>query len=97
VGEHNHQWEGTPLIVVYEHFRAANTNKSKSYAEKQAAKAIGHMLKRVIVDDKRTFDTRIIARVRHYKWTGAENNTKTPNWQRVAVKWYQNLRQMVEC
>ena len=54
---------------------------------KQAAKAIGHMLKRVIVDDKRTFDTCIKGRVRHYKWTGAEDNTKTPKWQREAAKW----------
>ncbi len=97
VGEQNHQWEGTPLIVVYEHYRATNPNKSKRYAEKQAAKAIGHMLKRVIVDDKRTFDTSIRARVRHYKWTGAEDNTKTPNWQRSAAKWYQDLRMMAGC
>lgn len=85
---------GTPLIVVYEHFRAANPNKSSRYAVKKAAKAIGHLLKRVIVDDKRTFDTCKIGRVRNYKWTGAENNTMTPNWQRTAAKWYRDLRMM---
>lgn len=97
VGEKNYYWQGTPLIVVYEHFRAANLNKSSRYAVKQAAKAIGHMLKRVIVDDKRTFDTCIKGRVRHYKWTGAEDNTKTPKWQRAAAKWYQDLPKMAGC
>lgn len=54
-------------------------------------------LERVIVDDKRTFDTRIMGRVRHYKWTGAEDNTKTPNWQRAAAKWYGDFRKMARC
>lgn len=96
VGGKNYYWQGTPLIVVYERFRKANPPKSSEYAEDMAAKAIGHMLKRVIVDDKRTFDTQVKNLVRHYKWTGAENNSITPKWQRAAAAWYKRLRDKAE-
>ena len=67
VGGENDKWQGAPLIVGYERFRREHPSKSTGYAEDKAAKAIGHMLKRMIVDDKRTFDTQVKEMVRHYK------------------------------
>lgn len=80
VGGRNYYWQGTPLIVVYNLFRQRHPNRTSRYAEKQAAKAIGHLLKRVIVDDKRTFMTRVQGLSRQYLWTGDEDNTITPMW-----------------
>lgn len=96
VGGKNYYWQGTPLIVVYEQFRKANPNKSSEYAEEMAAKAIGHMLKRVIVDDKRTFDMRKQDMVNQYIWTGSEDNSITPKWQKSAVAWYRKLGKNTE-
>lgn len=84
VGDRNDQWQGTPLIVVYNRFRRAYPHRDEAYAEKQAGKTIGHMLKRVIVDDKRTFETSIREQVRHYKWTGEEDKAHKTHWLRRA-------------
>lgn len=96
MGGKNYYWQGTPLIVVYERFRKANPQKSSEYAEDMAAKTIGHMLKRVIVDDKRTFDMRKQDIVNKYKWKGAENNSITPTWLKSAAAWYKKLRKNAE-
>lgn len=81
VGDKNFYWQGTPLIVLFNHYYTHNQNGN--YAVKQAGRALGHLLKRVIVDDKRTYTTHIAKRVRHYKWDGSRANdgaNYSPAW-----------------
>ena len=81
VGDKNYYWQGTPLIVLFDHYYTHNQNGD--YAVKQAGRALGHLLKRVIVEDKRTFTTHIAKRVRHYQWDGSRANdgaNYTPAW-----------------
>ena len=40
----------------------------------QAGRALGHILKRIIVEDKRTFTTEIRNQVRHYQWQPNEED-----------------------
>lgn len=86
VGDKNYYWQGTPLIVLFEHYNQQYPKRGR-YAVKQAGRALGHLLKRVIVEDKRTFTTHIAKRVRHYQWDGSRANDGanfTPAWlQRV--------------
>ena len=51
----------------------------------QAGRALGHILKRIIVEDKRTFTTEIRNQVRHYQWQPNEEDDQVvhvPNWMR---------------
>jgi hypothetical protein len=85
VGLDNRVWQGTPLIILYNHYRNLHPNRSNRYAINQAGRALGHLLKRVIVEDKRLFTTDVRARVRHYSciWPPQDRQDHTPIWQRV--------------
>ena len=65
LGGDNFDWNGTPLIVLYE----KHENKGKPYDEAvaDAGKDAGWIAKKVIDDDSRTFETRK-GYVRSYKW-----------------------------
>lgn len=58
MGGDNFYWEGTPLICLWE------KNKDVVAAGKDA----GWLLKKVISDDKRTFETKKEELVRKYRW-----------------------------
>ncbi len=60
LGGDNFYWEGTPMYALYE--------KSKDI--EQAGKDAGWLLKKVINDDKRFFNTKKHGRVREYCWNG---------------------------
>lgn len=62
MGGENYYWEDTPLYCLYE------KHKHKETAVKDAGKDAGWLLKKVLVDDNRTFDTKIEGMVRKYKW-----------------------------
>lgn len=79
VGGDNFYWEGTPAYSLYEHY--ASFGIGNDYAVSEAGKALGRLLKRVIVDDKRTFDTQRGYKARQYRWTGEENENHIPQWQ----------------
>lgn len=64
LGGDNYYWEGTPMIALYE----------KSEDVEQAGKDAGWLLKQVINNDKRNFETKKEGLVRQYRWTGKENN-----------------------
>ena len=64
LGGDNFYWEGTPMYALYE----------KSKDAEQAGKDAGWLLKKVIDNDKRTFDTTIDGLVRQYRWNGQEDN-----------------------
>ena len=51
----------------------------------QAGRVLGHILKRIIVEDKRTFTTEIRNQVRHYQWQPNEEDDQVmhvPVWVR---------------
>ncbi|HCZ36319.1 MAG TPA: hypothetical protein DHV26_10390 [Cytophagales bacterium] len=64
LGGGNFHWAGTPMIVLYE----------KSHDIEQAGKDAGWLLKRVLQDDKRTFESSSDGWVKQYRWTGKELN-----------------------
>lgn len=64
LGGENFFWQGTPLFALYE----------KNMDVKQAGKDAGWLLKKVLCDDKRSFQTKKEGLVRQYLWTGDENN-----------------------
>lgn len=49
------------------------SDEDNEYSVRQAGRAAGHILKRVLIEDtKRTYETRI-AYTRQYRWIGEEN------------------------
>lgn len=78
VGGDNFHWQGTPTQPLYEYY--VSFGLGNNYAVPEAGKALGRLLKRVIVDDKRTFDTRIGYMTRQYRWTGEEAENHIPQW-----------------
>lgn len=71
-GGDNFYWQGTPLEVLWK--KQKLLGRSNEDAIKGAAKDLGWITKRVIDEDKRSFETRKAGLVRQYKWTGDENN-----------------------
>jgi len=65
LGGDNYYWEKTPMFALYE--------KSKNI--EQAGKDAGWLLKKVINNDKRSFNTRKNGLVRQYRWDGLEKTT----------------------
>lgn len=70
VGGDNYFWQYTPLMPLYEHYLNMG---SQEYAVDQAGKAAGRLLKKILIEDKRTFQTRENFS-REYLWTGEEDN-----------------------
>lgn len=68
LGGDNKDWQGTPLIDLYEYYLGGNHNNDK-YAIAEAGKAAGRLLAGVLIKDKRTFKTRE-GYTREYLWTG---------------------------
>lgn len=65
IGGDNYYWEHYPLGVLY--FRYINAGKPHDYAFEQAAKDAGHILKSVLSDDDRIFETEG-GYTRKYRW-----------------------------
>ena len=70
MGGDNYYWQGTPLLPLYE----KHTSKGKDWeaAVKDAGKDSGWLLKSVIANDKRSFDTKKEELIRKYRWVGDE-------------------------
>ena len=64
MGGDNYYWQGTPLIALY------NKQLSSGSADpvKEAGKEGGRLLKKVISDDGRTFETKEEELIRKYRW-----------------------------
>lgn len=72
LGGDNYYWQGTPLLALFEHYRAGREDQdSIQYAIEEAGKAAGRLLKEVLINDKRTFETQS-GYARTYRWTGEE-------------------------
>lgn len=71
LGGANFFWQGTPLIRLFDFYMARSGNDSE-YSVKQAGRAAGHLLKRVLIEDtKRMYETRQ-GYTRLYRWVGDE-------------------------
>lgn len=70
VGGDNFEWNGTPLIVLYEKHIALR--KDNEDAIEAAAKDLGWLLKSVLHDDKRRFEAGRSGLTAGYKWVGNE-------------------------
>jgi len=66
MGGENYYWQGTPLHVLY----SKHENKVKPWetAVKDAGKDSGWILKKVINNDQRKFETKKEELIRKYKW-----------------------------
>ncbi|SEI81556.1 hypothetical protein SAMN04488018_10562 [Myroides marinus] len=64
MGGDNFYWEETPLMPLYEKHRIAGS----SDPVKSAGKDCGWMLKKVIINDSRNFETDKFEMTRKYKW-----------------------------
>lgn len=70
VGGENTDWSDTPLQVLYD--KHTNAGKDADSASEDAAKDLGWLVKRVLFDDKRTFQTGKAGLVNSYCWVGNE-------------------------
>lgn len=69
MGGENFDWNGTPLQGLYEkHIDAGQDHES---AIEAAGKDLGWLMKTVLHEDKRTFET-YTEDVRYYRWVGNE-------------------------
>jgi hypothetical protein len=71
VGGDNYYWQATPLIHLYEYY--LGQDRGDDYAVKEAGRAAGRLLLATLMEDKRTFETKV-KRCRQYRWTGIEDN-----------------------
>lgn len=70
IGGDNNDWSDTPLMLLYEYYRdGRNDHNSIQYAIDEAGKAAGRLLKELLLEDSRTFETRE-GFTREYRWTG---------------------------
>ena len=68
----NYFWNGTPLIELYK--KHINLGKTEEDSVKAAGKDCGWLLKKVIQNDKRSFDSRNHGFIREYRWNGDRSN-----------------------
>ena len=71
MGGDNTFWEGTPLLPVYD----KHSSLAEERAFEAAAKDAGWLLKHVVVNDSRLFDTRKLTLVREYLLVRADADT----------------------
>lgn len=70
VGGENYEWQGTPLVVLYEkHIKLGKAGES---AVDAAGKDLGWLLKDVLAEDKRHFEAGRSGLTAGYRWLGNE-------------------------
>ena len=56
IGGDNNFWQRTPLILLYDYY--FSSSQDSEYAIQEAGKATGRLLLGVLIEDRRTFETR---------------------------------------
>ena len=69
VGGENRDWNGTPLLVLYE--KHTDLGKDNESAIKDAGKDIGWLLKAMLAGEDRLYEV-LEGRVNSYRWDGNE-------------------------
>jgi hypothetical protein len=69
MGGDNYFWQGTPLLSLYLKHEGKNGEPVK-----EAGKDAGWLLKSVIIEDKRLFETKVESLIRQYRWIGGDEN-----------------------
>ncbi len=67
MGGDNFYWDKTPLSLLYLKY------KDKVNPINRAGKDAGWILKKVIKNDSRMFETKYAEQIRKYRWTGQDN------------------------
>lgn len=67
MGGDNYYWQGTPMLPLY--LKHANNSVDPV---KEAGKDGGWLLKSVIINDKRLFETKREALIRQYRWISGD-------------------------
>lgn len=70
VGGQNFDWDGTPLYCLFQKHKDAGKDDDSAVAE--AGKDLGWILKTVLSEDKRTFETHEKGLTKGYRWVGNE-------------------------
>jgi hypothetical protein len=70
MGGENFEWYGTPLYCIYT--KHINKGKDNESAIDEAGKDLGWILKSVLDEDKRSFETYDKGKTNGYKWIGNE-------------------------
>jgi len=70
MGGENFEWYDTPLYCLYE--KHINNGKNSKAAIDEAGKDLGWILKSVLHEDKRSFETYVKGLTKGYKWIGNE-------------------------
>lgn len=68
MGGDNYYWKGTPLLPLYLKHEGVNDDPVK-----EAGKDAGWLLKSVIANDQRIFDTKKEDLIRKYRWVHEKN------------------------
>jgi hypothetical protein len=68
MGGENLLWNGTPLIFLQRKYEGRATDPLSA-----ASRDGGFLLKRVLQEDRRTFETDTASVLRKYRWTGDED------------------------
>jgi hypothetical protein len=66
MGGDNFYWQGTPMLPLYDYY--FGNGRTSEQSVDQAGKDGGWLLKRVITDDQRNFETREQHQIREYHW-----------------------------
>lgn len=72
LGGANYYWQGTPLYKLFEYYRD-HSNQDVENAVTQAGRSAGHLLKRVLIEDKKRNNETRVEYTRQYRWVGDEN------------------------
>jgi hypothetical protein len=72
MGGENYYWQGTPLIALYD----KQLSIASADPVKEAGKESGWLLKKVISDDARTFETKKEELISKYRWTPLPTDPK---------------------
>jgi len=65
-GGENFDWKGTPMIVLFNKHKTKG--KSDAVAISHAGRDAGWILKKVLEDDQREFETKKAELIRKYRW-----------------------------
>lgn len=64
MGDENFHWQGTPLFALHIGYEEYGSESPK----KEAGKAAGRLLKRVIIEDRRYFEVKEEEHITKYRW-----------------------------